>query len=88
MITAPRLYLERYAVIFLSMVVVGIWETFYIFSRSPIDRSMIGFACFGLLVYYFAVHYKPVRLLDKMLANVASQMLQGVFFFDADAACG
>lgn len=87
MITAPRLYLERYAVIFLSMVVVGIWETFYIFSRSPIDRSMIGFACFGLLVYYFAVHYKPVRLLDRMLANVASQMLQGVFFFDAGGRC-
>ena len=87
MITAPRLYLERYAVIFLSMVVVGIWETFYIFSRSPIDRSMIGFACFGLLVYYFAVHYKPVRLLDRVLANVASQMLQGVFFFDAGGRC-
>ena len=87
MVTAPRLYLERYAVIFLSMVVVGIWETFYIFSRSPIDRSMIGFGCFGLLVYYFAVHYKPVRLLDRMLANVASQMLQGVFFFDAGGRC-
>ncbi|MBQ8111124.1 MAG: EAL domain-containing protein [Clostridia bacterium] len=87
MVTAPRLYLERYAVIFLSMVVVGIWETFYIFSRSPIDRSMIGFGCFGLLVYYFAVYYKPVRLLDRMLANVASQMLQGVFFFDAGGRC-
>jgi diguanylate cyclase (GGDEF)-like protein len=48
---------------------------------------MVGFACFGLLVYYFAVHYKPVRLLDRMLANVASQMLQGVFFFDAGGRC-
>ena len=87
MISAPRLYFERYAVIFFSMVAVGIWETFYIFSRSPIDRSMIGFGCFGLLVYYFAIFYRPVRLLDKMLAQVASQMFQGVFFFDAVGRC-
>ena len=82
-----RLYLERYAVIFLSMVVVGIWETFYIFSSSPIDQSMVGFGFFGLLVYYFAIYYRPVRLLDKMLAQVASQMFQGVFFFDAVGRC-
>lgn len=87
MFSAPRLYFERYAVIFFSMVAVGIWETFYIFSRSPIDRSMIGFGFFGLLIYYFAVYYKPMRLLDKMLANVASQMFQGVFFFDAVGRC-
>ena len=87
MVTAPRLYLERYAVIFLSMVAGGVWETFYIVSRSPVDSSMIGFGVFGLLVYYFAVYYKPVRLLDRMLANVASQMLQSVFFFDAGGRC-
>lgn len=87
MISAPRLYFERYAVIFFSMAAVGIWETFYIFSRSPIDRSMIGFGCFGLLVYYFAVYYKPIRLLDRMMAQVASQMFQGVFFFDAVGRC-
>ena len=87
MFTAPRLYLERYAVIFISMLVTGAWETFYIFSRSPIDSSMIGFGFFGLLVYYFAVRYKPIRLLDRMLANVASQIFQGVFFFDAMGSC-
>lgn len=87
MINAPRLYFERYAVIFFSMIAVGIWETFYIFSRSPIDRSMIGFGCCGLLIYYFAVYYRPVRLLDRMMAQVASQVFQGVFFFDAAGRC-
>ncbi|MGX8706858.1 MAG: EAL domain-containing protein, partial [bacterium] len=87
MIAAPRLYLERYAVIFFSMVFICLWKTFYIFSRSPIDRSMVGFGFFGLLVYYFAICYRPVRLLDKMLARVASQVFQGVFFFDAGGAC-
>lgn len=87
MVTAPRLYFERYAVIFFSMISIGLWETFYIFSSSPIDRSMVGFGFFGLLVYYFAIYYRPVRLLDKMLAQVASQMFQGVFFFDAVGRC-
>lgn len=87
MLSAPRLYFERYALIFFSMAAVGLWETFYIFSRSPVDRSMIGFEFFGLLVYYFAIYYRPIRLLDRMLANVASQMFQGVFFFDAVGRC-
>ena len=87
MVTAPRLYFERYAVIFFSMISIGLWETFYIFSSSPIDQSMVGFGFFGLLVYYFAIYYRPVRLLDKMLAQVASQMFQGVFFFDAVGRC-
>ena len=87
MVTAPRLYFERYAVIFFSMISIGLWETFYIFSSSPIDQSMVGFGFFGLLVYYFAIYYRPVRLLDKMLARVASQMFQGVFFFDAVGRC-
>ena len=87
MVTAPRLYFERYAVIFFSMTTIGLWETFYIFSSSPIDMSMVGFGFFGLLVYYFAIYYRPVRLLDRMLARVASQMFQGVFFFDAVGRC-
>ena len=87
MVTAPRLYFERYAVIVFSMISIGLWETFYIFSSSPIDQSMVGFGFFGLLVYYFAIYYRPVRLLDKMLARVASQMFQGVFFFDAVGRC-
>ena len=87
MVTAPRLYFERYAVIFFSMISIGLWETFYIFSSSPIDQSMVGFGFFGLLVYYFAIYYRPVRLLDKMLARVASRMLQSVFFFDAVGRC-
>lgn len=87
MVRSPRIYFERYSVIFLSMVFIGIWETFYIFSRSPIDRSMIGFGVFGLLVFYFALYYRPVRLLDRMLAGIASEMPTALFFFDANGRC-
>ncbi len=66
---AARIYHERYSVILVSMVLVAIWETFYIFSRTPVDRSMIGFGVFGLLVFFFSLHYRPLRLLDRMLSD-------------------
>ena len=86
-VRAPRIYSERYSIIFLSMIFSGIWETFYIFSRTPIDRSMIGFGVFGLLVYYFSLHYRPLRLLDHMLANVASGLAEALYFFDIGERC-
>ncbi|MCR4779859.1 MAG: bifunctional diguanylate cyclase/phosphodiesterase [Ruminiclostridium sp.] len=87
MITSPRIYLERYAVILITMVICAAWQTLYIFSRSPIDRSMIGFGVFGLLIFYFSLYYRPLRLLDRMLANVASEMNEALFFFDANEKC-
>jgi diguanylate cyclase (GGDEF)-like protein len=86
-IKAPRIYLERYLVILLAMVFTGIWETYYIFSGAPIDRSMIGFGVFGLLIYVLVVHYKPVLLLNNMLARVVSDLNDAVFFFDRDQKC-
>lgn len=83
----PRIEAERYAVILAAMIFTTIWESFYIFSSSPIDRSMIGFGVFGLLVYYLALHYRPVRLLDRMLANIASELPESLFFFDTYDRC-
>ena len=86
-IKAPRIYVERYLVILLVMVFTGVWQSYYIFSGSPVDRSMIGFGVFGLLVFYFALYYKPMRLLDRMLARVVSDVNHAVFFFDRDEEC-
>lgn len=83
----PTIYRERYSTILVTMIVVGAWETFYIFSNNPIDRSMIGFAVFGLIICYFSIFYRPVRLLDRMLANVASDIPDGIFFFDIAGRC-
>ncbi len=85
--TAVSIYIERYFVILVSMVIVGIWETYYIFSGAPIDRSMISFGIFGLLVYYFAIVYRPMRLLDRMLGRVVSGLRAAVFFFDINGRC-
>ena len=86
-VKAPTIYAERYTVILLSMLFGGAWQTFYIFSRTPLDFSMIGFAIFGLLTFYFTLYYRPLRLLDKMLADYASQKSEALYFFSGFNEC-
>ena len=86
-VTAPRIYAKRFSVVFFSAVAGGLWQTFYIFSRTPVDTSMVGFGLFGLLVYYFAIYYRPMRLLDRMLVTVVSQMPEALFFLDPNGQC-
>lgn len=83
----PRIYRERYVVILISMIICTIWQTFYIFSRTPVDRSMIGFAVFGLCIFYFSIYFRPLRLLDGMLANIVSDMKEAVFLFGPEGRC-
>ena len=87
LIHAPRIYFERFSAILFTMIAAGIWQTFYIFSRTPIDRSMIGFGVFGLLIYYFSLRYRPMRLLDSMLSRLVSGLPEALFFFDINDKC-
>ena len=86
-IRVPRIYAEKYYIILFTMVLAGIWQSYYIFSRTPIDRSMMGLAVCGMLIFYFSLFYRPFRLLDRMLANIASKMSEAIFFFDASKRC-
>ncbi|SFD22378.1 EAL domain-containing protein [Ruminococcus albus] len=86
-IRMPRIYKEKYLVILITMIVTTLWQTFYIFSRTPINRSMIGLGIFGLLAYYFSLFYRPLKLLDRMLSNIASDMPEALFVFDPNFNC-
>ena len=86
-IRAPRLEKQRYSVILLALLFVTAWETFYIFSDAPIDRSMIGFGILGLLILYFSLYYRPRRLLDRMLSGVMSDQKNPFYFFDEENRC-
>ena len=87
LIKSPRLQSERYSVILISLVLVTIWETLYIFSGTPIDRGMIGIAVMSLMLFYFSLYYRAVRLLDRMLGGVVSQQPFAQFFFDVNEKC-
>ena len=86
-IRSSRIDAERYYVILGTILLTTVWETLYIFSRAPVDRSMVGFGVFGLLVFYFSLYYRPLRLLDKMLAMLASGMPDAIYFFDGGGHC-
>ena len=86
-IKTPKVNKEKYLVVLISMVSLTLWETYYIFSRTPIDRSMIGFGVVGVLVFYFAVLYKPLYFLNKMLSSIAADLRQAIFVFDPDERC-
>lgn len=86
-IKTSRFYSERYYVILITLIGGALWQTFYIFSRTPIDRSMVGFGAFGLLIFYFTLYYRPMKLLDRMLAGIASEMSEALFFYDESSRC-
>ena len=86
-IRSARIESERYSVILAAMVVFTAWESIYIFSGAPMDRAMLGFAVFGLLVYFLSIHYRPLRLLDSMLAHMASELPEALFFFNSTNQC-
>lgn len=87
MIHSSRIASRRYGVIFLTMVVAIIWCTFYVFSRTPLDRSMIGYCVFGLLAFYFSLYYKPVRLLNRIMMDISAELPDALFFFNDVGAC-
>ncbi len=82
-----RLYRERYIVLLVSIVTAGVWQAFYIISGTPIDRSIIGMNCVGLLVFYFSIYYRPLKLLDRMLSDIASNMGDALFVYDQMGRC-
>lgn len=86
-IITPRVYAEKYLIILIVMIAIIIWESIYIFTRTPVDRSMIGFGVFGLLVFFFTLYYRPLRLLDRLLAALASKMPESLCFFDRSKRC-
>lgn len=86
-VRSARIYSEKYTIMFLLLMMTGVWELFYLFSRSPVKRSVIAYGVFGLLVFYFSLYYRPMKLLDHMLAETASGLTGGLFLFDESGKC-
>lgn len=87
MIQSPKVYRDKYVVIVLSIIMTGAVESYYIFSRRPMDMSMIGFGILGILIYFFSIHFRSMKVLDRMLAGMASDMPDALFFFDKNGKC-
>ena len=86
-ITSPKLYSEKYLVVFLAMVAVAIWQSVNIFTKTTINISMIGYGVFGVIIFVLTIFYRPLRLLGRMLGVIASKMPESIFFFDTNGKC-
>lgn len=82
-----KLYRERFSVILIALLSVGLLQAHYIFSKNPVDRTIVGYAAFGFVIFYFAICYRPLKLLDRMLSNITSDMSEAIFVFDPNSKC-
>ncbi len=57
----------------------GAVQLAFISSRIPIDRSLLVHGAFGVVVFYFSLFHRPLRVMDTLLSNVVSDMNDAVF---------
>ncbi|NLT10387.1 MAG: diguanylate cyclase [Ruminococcus sp.] len=86
-VKAPKINRERFAVLLATMAGVGLLQTYNIFFQYAIDRSMLGYGVFGVVIYFFAIHYRPLRLLDSVLSNIVSGLSDAFYVFDSNGSC-
>lgn len=86
-IQTPKIYRERFTVILGALIAVCLMQTYYVFTESSYDRPVIGYAFFGMVIFYFAVIYRPLRLLDQMLSNIISDLSDAFYVFDPNGKC-
>ena len=87
MVKTIKIYREKYSVILIAMLSVAISQTYFIFSRTPVDRSMIGYGFLGILMTFLSLYYRPLRLLDRMLSDIVSDMPSALYLYDPDNKC-
>ena len=86
-IKVPLLYKERYIVILMTLILGTLWQAYYVYGHIPVNRSMFGFAILGLMIYYFSIVHRPLRLLDRMLADIVSDTKAAVLLYGPEGRC-
>ena len=82
-----KLYREKYIVILAILLVSGISQGIAIAFRGTIDGAVISHGITGVVLFYFSIKYRPMRLLDTVLSSIASDMNDSVMVFDGARQC-
>ena len=83
----PKIYRGKFTVLLMCLFALGLMQTYFIFSKSTFDRSVIGYSVFGMVIFYFAIIHRPLRLLDQMLSNIISDLSDAFYVFDSSGKC-
>lgn len=83
-VTTPKMYRLMHTNLFFSVLVPVVGESFFIFSGSPVDFSIVFFSVAAILLCLYTVRVTPNRLIMKQLQSVVSNMVDSVIVFDID----
>lgn len=86
-VMTPRIYRARFTVLLASMIAVAGMQAYHLTTNSTYDRPVFGYGFFGLLIFYFAIYYRPLKLLDRMLSNIVSDLSDAFYVFDPNGKC-
>ncbi len=86
-VLTPKIYRGKYTVLLASIITIGLMQAYFIYTGSNYDRSVIGYAIFGIVIFYFAIIYRPLRLLDRMLSSIVSDLSDAFYIFDSTGKC-
>jgi len=86
-VVTPRIYRARFTVLLVSMIAVAGMQAYYLTTNSAYDRPIFGYGFFGILIFYFAIYYRPLQLLDQMLSSIISDLSEAFYIFDPNGKC-
>lgn len=86
-VKTPKIYRERYTVLLGCMIGTAAMQAYYVFTGSNYDRPVLGYGFFGMVIFYFAIWYRPLRLLDQMLSSIISDLSDAFYVFDPNGKC-
>ena len=86
-VKTSALYREKYFVIEFCIVVVAVWEMYYVLNKSVLEYSMISYLTMAILIYFFAIEYKPYIATYRMFSEVVTNISEAIFFFDDNYKC-
>ena len=86
-VLTPKIYRERFTVLLGAMMAIAGMQAYYLFTKSNYDRPVLGYGAFGLIIFYFAIWYRPLRLLDQMLSSIVSDLSDAFYVFDPNGKC-
>ena len=86
-VKSSKIYREKFVLIFVALVFSGLTQAHFIILRTNVDLSVVFHSILGIIIFYFAIYYTPLKLLDRMLSNLASDLDDSIFMFDASGKC-
>ncbi|MBQ4464321.1 MAG: EAL domain-containing protein, partial [Eubacterium sp.] len=81
------IYREKYFVMLGTVLVIGVWELYYVVNKSILEYSMISYAVLPVIVAFFALVYKPYFATYRMFKEVMLNISEAIFFNDDKNDC-